>query len=206
MPAPTPREPDGGRALRGEQGVTPSRAPSTYLARTVSSCVRRSLRNGQRVRLAQIDTREVYFGTECYGPRHDAESLKRGNCGRLQLRQASAARLRAVQSRGLAMAGERQDIHLKLPVGMKPPAEHLLYMRSITQTIASGASRLSHDDQFAGKFSDAIHRRDNRELIALFDQMGLPGTKVEKVDAKVASFEFHSSPRFKLTIEWDGGK
>jgi endonuclease YncB( thermonuclease family) len=25
------------------------------------------LRNGQRVRLVQIDTPEVYFGTECYG-------------------------------------------------------------------------------------------------------------------------------------------
>ena len=26
-----------------------------------------ALRNGQRVRLAQIDTPQVYFGTECYG-------------------------------------------------------------------------------------------------------------------------------------------
>jgi micrococcal nuclease len=26
-----------------------------------------TLRNGQRVRLVQIDTPEVYFGTECYG-------------------------------------------------------------------------------------------------------------------------------------------
>jgi hypothetical protein len=26
-----------------------------------------ALRNGQRVRLVQIDTPEVYFGTECYG-------------------------------------------------------------------------------------------------------------------------------------------
>jgi micrococcal nuclease len=26
------------------------------------------LRNGQKVRLVQIDTPEVYFGTECYGP------------------------------------------------------------------------------------------------------------------------------------------
>ena len=25
------------------------------------------LRNGQRVRLVQIDTPEIYFGTECYG-------------------------------------------------------------------------------------------------------------------------------------------
>lgn len=27
-----------------------------------------TLRNGQRVRFVQIDTPEVYFGTECYGP------------------------------------------------------------------------------------------------------------------------------------------
>ena len=26
------------------------------------------LRNGQKVRLVQVDTPEVYFGTECYGP------------------------------------------------------------------------------------------------------------------------------------------
>jgi endonuclease YncB( thermonuclease family) len=28
-----------------------------------------ALRNGQRVRLVQIDTPEIFFGTECYGPR-----------------------------------------------------------------------------------------------------------------------------------------
>jgi endonuclease YncB( thermonuclease family) len=26
------------------------------------------LRNGQKMRLVQIDTPEVYFGTQCYGP------------------------------------------------------------------------------------------------------------------------------------------
>jgi micrococcal nuclease len=31
-----------------------------------------ALRNGQRVRLVQIDTPEVYFGTECYGPQASA--------------------------------------------------------------------------------------------------------------------------------------
>ncbi|HET7743175.1 MAG TPA: thermonuclease family protein [Gaiellaceae bacterium] len=30
------------------------------------------LRNGARVRLVQIDTPEVYFGTECYGPQASA--------------------------------------------------------------------------------------------------------------------------------------
>jgi endonuclease YncB( thermonuclease family) len=34
------------------------------------------LRNGQRVRLVQIDTPEVYFGTECYGPQASA-TMKR---------------------------------------------------------------------------------------------------------------------------------
>jgi micrococcal nuclease len=32
------------------------------------------LRNGQRVRLVQIDTPEVYFGTECYGPQASART------------------------------------------------------------------------------------------------------------------------------------
>jgi endonuclease YncB( thermonuclease family) len=31
-----------------------------------------ALTNGQRVRLVQIDTPEVYFGTECYGPQASA--------------------------------------------------------------------------------------------------------------------------------------
>ena len=34
------------------------------------------LRNGQRVRLVQIDTPEVYFGTECYGPQASASTKR----------------------------------------------------------------------------------------------------------------------------------
>ena len=34
------------------------------------------LRNGQRVRLVQIDTPEVFFGTECYGPQASAISKR----------------------------------------------------------------------------------------------------------------------------------
>jgi micrococcal nuclease len=32
--------------------------------------------NGQRVRLVQIDTPEVYFGTECYGPQASATTKR----------------------------------------------------------------------------------------------------------------------------------
>jgi endonuclease YncB( thermonuclease family) len=35
-----------------------------------------ALRNGQRVRLVQIDTPEVYFGTECYGPQASATTKR----------------------------------------------------------------------------------------------------------------------------------
>jgi endonuclease YncB( thermonuclease family) len=35
-----------------------------------------ALRNGQRVRLVQIDTPEVFFGTECYG-RAASRQIKR---------------------------------------------------------------------------------------------------------------------------------
>jgi endonuclease YncB( thermonuclease family) len=34
------------------------------------------LRNGDRVRLVQIDTPEVYFGTECYGPQASATTKR----------------------------------------------------------------------------------------------------------------------------------
>lgn len=34
------------------------------------------LRSGQRVRLVQIDTPEVYFGTECYGPQASAATKR----------------------------------------------------------------------------------------------------------------------------------
>jgi len=35
-----------------------------------------TLRNGQRVRLVQIDTPEVYFGTECYGKQASATTKR----------------------------------------------------------------------------------------------------------------------------------
>lgn len=35
-----------------------------------------TLRNGQRVRLVQIDTPEVYFGTECYGRQASATTKR----------------------------------------------------------------------------------------------------------------------------------
>jgi micrococcal nuclease len=35
-----------------------------------------TLRNGQRIRLVQIDTPEVYFGTECYGPQASATTKR----------------------------------------------------------------------------------------------------------------------------------
>jgi micrococcal nuclease len=35
-----------------------------------------TLRNGQRVRLVQIDTPEIYFGTECYGPQASATTKR----------------------------------------------------------------------------------------------------------------------------------
>jgi endonuclease YncB( thermonuclease family) len=35
-----------------------------------------ALRNGQRVRLVQVDTPEVYFGTECYGPQASATTKR----------------------------------------------------------------------------------------------------------------------------------
>jgi endonuclease YncB( thermonuclease family) len=35
-----------------------------------------TLRNGQRVRLVQIDTPEVYFGTECYGSQASATTKR----------------------------------------------------------------------------------------------------------------------------------
>jgi endonuclease YncB( thermonuclease family) len=41
--------------------------PSVYRIDHVADGDTVTLRNGQRVRLVQIDTPEVYFGTECYG-------------------------------------------------------------------------------------------------------------------------------------------
>ena len=45
-----------------------SRPEATYRIDHVADGDTVDLRNGQKVRLVQIDTPEVYFGTECYGP------------------------------------------------------------------------------------------------------------------------------------------
>jgi len=55
--------------------VVPAAAPakpSVYRIDHVADGDTVTLRNGQRVRLVQIDTPEVYFGTECYGPQASA--------------------------------------------------------------------------------------------------------------------------------------
>jgi len=45
-----------------------SRSQAIYRIDHVADGDTVDLRNGQKVRLVQIDTPEVYFGTECYGP------------------------------------------------------------------------------------------------------------------------------------------
>jgi endonuclease YncB( thermonuclease family) len=45
-----------------------SSAPPVYRLARVADGDTLTLGNGRRVRLVQIDTPEVYFGTECYGP------------------------------------------------------------------------------------------------------------------------------------------
>jgi len=58
--------------------VAPTRAatdfsqPSVFRVERVVDGDTIALRNGQRVRLVQIDTPEVYFGVECYGPQASA--------------------------------------------------------------------------------------------------------------------------------------
>ena len=49
-----------------------SQQASVYVIDHVADGDTVTLRNGQRVRLVQIDTPEVYFGTECYGPQASA--------------------------------------------------------------------------------------------------------------------------------------
>ena len=51
-------------------------SPSTYRIDHVTDGDTVVLRNGQRVRLVQIDTPEVYFGTECYGPQASATTKR----------------------------------------------------------------------------------------------------------------------------------
>lgn len=53
-----------------------SGAPLVYRIDDVVDGDTVALRNGQRVRLVQIDTPEVYFGTECYG--HAASAQTKG--------------------------------------------------------------------------------------------------------------------------------
>ena len=57
------------------------------------------LTNGAKVRLVQIDTPEVYFGTECYGPQ--ASRSQSGSCRRVR-RCASRWSLRAMTSTATA--------------------------------------------------------------------------------------------------------
>jgi micrococcal nuclease len=52
-------------AAAGSAGAT---TQATYRIDHVTDGDTVVLANGQRVRLVQIDTPEVYFGTECYGP------------------------------------------------------------------------------------------------------------------------------------------
>jgi endonuclease YncB( thermonuclease family) len=50
--------------------------PSVYRIDHVADGDTVVLRNGRRVRLVQIDTPEVYFGTECYGPQAPATTKR----------------------------------------------------------------------------------------------------------------------------------
>jgi micrococcal nuclease len=49
-----------------------SRDPAIYRIDHVADGDTVDLRNGEKVRLVQIDTPEIYFGTECYGPQASA--------------------------------------------------------------------------------------------------------------------------------------
>jgi len=57
----------------GSAGAAPN---ATYRIDHVTDGDTVVLRNGQKIRLVQIDTPEVYFGTECYGPQA-SETTKR---------------------------------------------------------------------------------------------------------------------------------
>jgi hypothetical protein len=65
------------RVLAGARERTdPAQRPSVYVIDHVADGDTVALRNGQRVRLVQIDTPEVYFGTECYGPQASATTKR----------------------------------------------------------------------------------------------------------------------------------
>jgi endonuclease YncB( thermonuclease family) len=51
-------------------------APVVYRVDHVTDGDTIRLRNGQRVRLVQIDTPEVFFGAECYGPQASATAKR----------------------------------------------------------------------------------------------------------------------------------
>ena len=83
---------EAGPASRpGRRGDSRARAtpaqPSVYVIDHVADGDTVVLRNGQTVRLVQIDTPEVYFGTECYGPRR---RRARSGCSRGYPRPALA--------------------------------------------------------------------------------------------------------------------
>ena len=50
--------------------------PATYRIDHVTDGDTVVIRNGQKIRLVQIDTPEVYFGTECYGPQASATTKR----------------------------------------------------------------------------------------------------------------------------------
>jgi endonuclease YncB( thermonuclease family) len=50
--------------------------PATYRIDHVTDGDTVVLRSGQKIRLVQIDTPEVYFGTECYGPQASATTKR----------------------------------------------------------------------------------------------------------------------------------
>jgi micrococcal nuclease len=60
----------------GAGNSSASSSASTYRIDHVTDGDTVVLRNGQRVRLVQIDTPEVYFGTECYGPQASATTKR----------------------------------------------------------------------------------------------------------------------------------
>jgi endonuclease YncB( thermonuclease family) len=53
-----------------------AKPPSVYRIDHVADGDTVTLGNGQRVRLVQIDTPDVYFGTECYGPQASATTKR----------------------------------------------------------------------------------------------------------------------------------
>ena len=57
-------------------GSADATAQTTYRIDQVTDGDTVVLRNGQKVRLVQIDTPEVYFGTECYGPQASATTKR----------------------------------------------------------------------------------------------------------------------------------